>query len=117
MASGGRLGDALGEQPAQRLLAGDEQLALVGEVPEEGALGDAGALGDLRDGRGVVPLLGEQVDGGDDEPLARARFPSSHAAILAMGLLSHHAATVMGQESHHSSGELPCTSSSPAAPA
>ena len=44
-----------------------------------------GALGDLRDGRGVVPLLGEQVDGGDDEPLARAGFPSSHGPILVMG--------------------------------
>ena len=81
----GRLGDALGQQPAQRLLAGDQQLALVGEVPEEGALGDPGALGDLRDRRGVVPLLGEQVDGRQDEAFARSWFPPSHGAILCDG--------------------------------
>jgi len=38
-----------------------EEFALVGEVPEEGALGNPGALSDLRDRRGVVALLGEQV--------------------------------------------------------
>jgi len=56
-----RLGDPLGQQPAQHFLPRHEEFALVGEVPEEGALGDPGALSDLRDRRGVVALLGEQV--------------------------------------------------------
>jgi hypothetical protein len=82
---GRRLGDAVGEQPAERLLARDQQLALVGEVPEEGALGDARALGDLRHRGGVVPLLGEQVDGRDHEPLGRPGLPSGHGASIGDG--------------------------------
>src|SRR5664280_9391 len=66
----GCLGDPLCQQPTQRLLPGGEQLALVREVPEEGALGDPSAFGDLRNRRGVVPLLGEQVDGSENNPLA-----------------------------------------------
>lgn len=49
-------------------------LALVGEVPEEGAPGDPGPFGDLRHGGCVVSLLGEQIHSRDDESLARARF-------------------------------------------
>ena len=91
-----------GKQPAQRLLSGHQDLALVREVPEEGAFRDPGALGDLGHRRGVVPLLGEQVDGSHDESFARPWFPPSHRPILAMGLVSHHSDTVMRQESHHS---------------
>ena len=31
---------------------------------------------------GVVALVDEEVDGGDDEPLACSRFPSGHGAIV-----------------------------------
>src|ERR1019366_77788 len=112
-----RLGDPVGEQPAQGLLAGDQELALVGEVPEEGALGDPGALGDLRHRGGVVPLLGEQVDGRDDESLSCPRLPSSHEAIIGDG-------TCVPQSCYSDGTIVPslfrrtsCTSSSPAAPA
>ena len=89
-------GDALGQQLTQRFLSGDQNLALVREVAKERALGDAGALGDLRHGRRVVSLLGEQVDGGQDESLACSRFPARHHVIIMTGLLSHHVCTVMG---------------------
>ena len=45
-------------QPAQGVL--DDQFLLAGEVPEEGALGHPGRLGDVPDGRRAVALLGEQ---------------------------------------------------------
>ncbi len=54
-----RLGDTLGQQPAQHLLSRHQELTLVGKAPEEGALRDPGALSDLRDRRGVVTLFGE----------------------------------------------------------
>src|SRR5664280_1505033 len=74
----GCLGDLLCQQPTRRLLPGGKELALVREVPEEGALGDPSAFGDLRNRRGVVPLLGEQVDGSQNNPLASPWFPPCH---------------------------------------
>jgi hypothetical protein len=43
----------------QALLTCDEQLSLVRKVAKERALRDAGPLGDLSDGGGVLALLGE----------------------------------------------------------
>jgi hypothetical protein len=40
-------------------------------MPVEGALGQADPVGDHRDGRLVVPLLGEQLKRSHDESLAR----------------------------------------------
>jgi hypothetical protein len=59
-------GDALGQEPGQRVLPGHEHLPLVREVPEEGALGQPGPVGDLGDGGDVVALLGEPVERGGD---------------------------------------------------
>src|SRR5579884_415801 len=85
--AGGRLPDAVGEQLAERLLPGCEDLPLVWEVAEQRALRDAGTLGDLRDRGGVISLLGEQLDRGDDKSLACSRFPSRHAVILFDGTI------------------------------
>jgi hypothetical protein len=82
---GGCRRDPLGQQFAECRLPGDQQLTLVGEVPEERALGDARALRDLGDGRRVVALLGEQVDGGHDHPLPRSWFPPRHGTIIGDG--------------------------------
>ena len=60
LAPSGSLGDSVGEQSAQGLLAGDQELPLVGEVPEEGTRGDAGAPGDLRHRGGVASLLDDR---------------------------------------------------------
>jgi len=75
----GCAGDPVREEPAQRVLAGDQHLSLVGEVPEEGALGQSGSLGDLDNGGVVVALLGEQVECGAHQALPCVRFPSGHA--------------------------------------
>ncbi|MEY9931977.1 hypothetical protein ABH926_006626 [Catenulispora sp. GP43] len=76
-------GDAVGEQSDVHFLAGEQDFALVGEVAEEGGLGQAaGPVGDLRDGGGLVSLLGEQVHGGSDQAFACVRFPSGHGDSL-----------------------------------
>jgi hypothetical protein len=75
----GRRGDRVGQDPAVHVLAREQHLPLVGEVPEEGHLGQsAGSLGDLVDGGGVIALLGEQVECGAHQPFPRVRFPSAH---------------------------------------
>jgi hypothetical protein len=60
------------------VLAGEQHFPLVGEVAEEGGLGQAGPVGDLVDGGGVVALFGEQVECGAHQPFPRVRFPASH---------------------------------------
>ena len=80
---GGSLGNALRQEPAEHFLARAKDLSFVAEVAKERAAGEARALGDLGHGGLVVALLGEEVEGGHDQPLARAGFPSRHAATLA----------------------------------
>jgi hypothetical protein len=48
-------------------------------VPEEGAFGEAGALGDLRHGGLVEAAFGVELQCGAFEPPARVRLPSAHA--------------------------------------
>ena len=55
---------AVTEQLLEGLAAAEQHLALVGEVAEEGALRQPGALGDLGDGRRLISLLVEQFDRG-----------------------------------------------------
>jgi hypothetical protein len=53
-------------------------------VPEEGALGQPGASGDLS-GRGLVePPRREQSQSGFLQSAATVRLPSTHAAILTL---------------------------------
>jgi hypothetical protein len=78
VAASGAAAMRVGQQPAVQLLAREQHLPLVREVPEEGGLGQPGPLGDLVDGGRVVALLGEQVERGAHEALPRVRFPSSH---------------------------------------
>jgi hypothetical protein len=63
----------------QLLGAVEQHFPLVGEVAEEGALGDAGASGDVRDGRLLEAVLGVEVERRPPQPSARIRLPSSHA--------------------------------------
>jgi hypothetical protein len=74
------LGDHAAGHGRQFLLAGEEHLALVGVVPEEGAGGEPGPLRDLRDGRRREALLGEELESGVFEPFPRVRTPSAHRA-------------------------------------
>ena len=56
----------------------EEHLPLVGEVPEEGALGQPGSVGDLG-GRGLVESpLGVQGQSRLLQPPAAVRLPSTH---------------------------------------
>ena len=58
---------------------GEEDLAFIGVLAEEGSLGEPRALGDLRHRRVLEPPLGEQVESGLLEPPAAVWFPSTHA--------------------------------------
>jgi len=82
--------DRIAEQLHQHVLAAEQDLPLVGEVPEERALGQPGAVRDFGHGRGVEAVLGEQGERGTLEALPRVRFPSGHADILSDGTKSHH---------------------------
>nr|WP_308129471.1 hypothetical protein [Actinoplanes polyasparticus] len=62
--------------------AGEEDLALVGEVAEERALGEAGTFGDLGHRRLVEASLGVQVHGRLAEAGLRVRLPATHAPIV-----------------------------------
>ncbi|MCC5576152.1 SDR family oxidoreductase [Microtetraspora sp. AC03309] len=57
----GLLADGFRQEGDELLLAAADEVFLGAEVTEEGALGDTGLAGDLRDGRLVVPLLREQA--------------------------------------------------------
>ena len=62
----------------QHLGAGEQHLALVGEVAEEGACGDPGPLGDLGDGRLLVAALDVELQRRLAEP---AGASGSHRAM------------------------------------
>ncbi|HEX4563362.1 MAG TPA: hypothetical protein VH115_02810 [Solirubrobacteraceae bacterium] len=64
--------------------ATEENVALVGEVPEERSLCEPGALGDLGDGRLLEAVLGVQLDRGLREPAARVGLPPGHDVIIVM---------------------------------
>lgn len=66
------------ERLREQLLPVEERLALVGEVAEERALGQADGLGDLRRRRLFEPAGGEQLERGPLQPLRGSRFPTHH---------------------------------------
>ena len=66
------------EHPLEHVLAGEEHLALVGEVAEEGPLGEARPARDLGDRGRVEPALGEELKGGGLQALARTGLPAGH---------------------------------------
>jgi hypothetical protein len=76
------LPDAVGEQPGQQVFPAEQDLALIGEVPEEGGPVQSGALRDLRDGRLLVPVLRKQVERGGLQAVARVWCPSAHRPSL-----------------------------------
>jgi hypothetical protein len=56
----------------------EDQVVLGLEVEVDGALADAGGVGDLTDGGGLEPVLGEEVERGEcDLPLALLCPPAS----------------------------------------
>jgi 4-carboxymuconolactone decarboxylase len=82
--------DRIAEQLNQHVLAAEQYLPLVGEVPEERALGQPGAVRDLGHGRGVEAVLGEQGERGAFEAFPRVRFPAGHGDSLRDDTESHH---------------------------
>jgi hypothetical protein len=58
----------------------EEDLALVAVVAEEGALGQADGLGDLRGGRALEPAGGEQLQRRSLQPLRGSRLPARHVS-------------------------------------
>ena len=57
----GRAGDRAHDQLLQRVGAGEQDLALVGEMPEERPLGQPRARGDLGDGRLLEAALAVEL--------------------------------------------------------
>ena len=76
----GRVGEGLDHPRGQLLLAREEHLALVGEVPEEGPFGDSGPGRDLRDGGLLEAALGEELEGRALQATLRSRHPPTHAS-------------------------------------
>jgi DNA-binding transcriptional LysR family regulator len=75
---GRRVVDPLDEPVLEHARAVEQHLALVGEVPEEGPLGEARAPGDLRDRRLVVPALAVELKGGQLQAAVRVGLPPGH---------------------------------------
>src|SRR6185312_3369915 len=76
------LGDRGDEHRAKLVLAVEDDLAFIGEVAKEGALGEPGALGNLGDGRLFVPVLEVQLERSELQAPARIRLPSTHTPML-----------------------------------
>jgi hypothetical protein len=68
------------ERLQEVLLPVEQHLALVAEVPEEGALGQPDGLRDLRGGRLLEPARGEQLECRGLQALSRTRLPAHHGA-------------------------------------
>jgi hypothetical protein len=66
----------------EEFAAPEQHFALVAEVPEEGALGQAGAFGDLRDRGLVVAALDEQVHRGFFKASSGVRRPTAHGSMV-----------------------------------
>ena len=60
----------------------EQDLALVGEVPEERSLRQTRPPGDLRHRGLVEPALDVELQGGLLKPAARVRLPTDHASII-----------------------------------
>jgi hypothetical protein len=84
--------DGVGEQPGQHVFTAEQDLPLIGEVPEERGAVQTGAIRDLRDGRFLVPVLHEQVQRGGLQALTRVRCPSAHHHSIGEATGSHHLA-------------------------
>jgi hypothetical protein len=65
--------------PLELLGPGEQHLALVREMPEEGSRGHAGPVRDVGDGRAVVAVLGVQRHRRLAQPSGRVGFPPCHA--------------------------------------
>ena len=80
---GSRLGaDLGGDQLIGFSLAGEDHLALVREVMEEGPSVQASPLGNLRHRRLLEALLGEEGQRRVAQAPVRVGFPSDHGPIL-----------------------------------
>jgi hypothetical protein len=66
------------ERLEKLLLPVEQHLALVAEVPEEGALGQPDGLRDLRGGHLLEPAGGEQFECRCLQALSRSRLPARH---------------------------------------
>ena len=69
-----------GERLEELLLPVEQHLALVAEVPEEGALGEPDGLRDLRGGHLLEPAGGEQLQCRCLQALSGTRLPTPHDA-------------------------------------
>ena len=70
------------EQFLQRDRTAEQDLALVGEITEEGSLGEPGATRDLGDRGLFVPALHVQLEGRLRQPALRVWLPSAHALMV-----------------------------------
>jgi hypothetical protein len=66
----------------QRILAPEQHLPFIGEVPEERSLGQACPLGDLCNCGLVESALGVELKGRLLQAAARIGLPPAHPAIL-----------------------------------
>ena len=78
----GRVDEGVHEQFLQRARPNEQHLALVGEVPEERPLGEAGPLGDVRHRRLLEPALAVELHGRPSKPPACVWLPSDHEPIV-----------------------------------
>ena len=70
----------VGKRLEELLLPVEQHLALVAEVPEEGALGQPDGLRDLRGGHLLEPASGEQLERRCLQALSGTRLPTHHNA-------------------------------------
>src|ERR1700739_2010435 len=75
---------AVSERLEELLLPEEQHLPFVAEVPEEGALGQADGLRDLRGGRLLEPARGEQLKRRRLQALLGTRLPTHHVPSLVM---------------------------------
>jgi len=79
---GRRARDGLHQQVKHRVGAVEQDLALIGEVPEERPLGQPGSGGDVGHRGLVEATFGEHLRRGLLQPAARIRLPPAHGPIL-----------------------------------
>ena len=84
----------ISQHSRQLIGAGEEHVALVGEVARERAPGQAGSVRDLGDRDVVVATLEEQFDGGRTQPLLTFGIPPGHR--LRLSVMTHWDMTVLG---------------------
>lgn len=74
----------LGQRTRQLIGAGEQHVALVGEVTGEGTPRQAGTVRDLRDGHVLESVLEKELDRGGTKALLALGIPSRHAPTLAL---------------------------------